>query len=143
MSNEYVVRAVHQEGMHFLANVGERSVSLDYPLNPGDAGAGPRPLEMLLASLASCAGGGVVALLRRAGQPIDGLTVTARGVRRAEHPTVFTEIGLDFLVEGNVNDETLASVLEQAKSHICPVWIMLKASTPITVSYRVGTVEVA
>jgi putative redox protein len=143
VSNEYVVRAVQQEGMHFLARIGERSVSLDYPLRPGDAGAGPRPLAMLLASLASCAGGGVVALLRRAGQSLEGLTVTARGVRRAEHPTVFTEIGLDFLVEGDVSGEAFARVLEQAESHICPVWIMLKASTPITVSYRIGSAEVA
>ncbi len=137
MNNDYVVRAVHQRGMHFLATIGDRSVSLDYPLTPGDAGAGPRPLEMLLASLAACAGGTVAALLRRAGQAPDGMTVTARAVRRSEHPTVFTEIGLEFAVKGQVAETTLAGVLQQAEARVCPVWAMLKASTPITASFRI------
>ena len=138
MSNEYAVRAVHKQGMHFVASIGDRLVSLDYPLTQGDAGAGPRPLEMLLACLASCAGGTVVALLRRAGQSFDGLTVNARGVRRSEHPTVFTEIGLEFVVDGGVDSKVLADILEQAETRICPVWVMLKASTPITASFRLN-----
>ena len=137
MTNEYAVQAVHQDGMHFITSIGERSVSMDYPLKPGEAGAGPRPLEMLLASLASCAGGTVVALLRRAGQPVDGLTVSARGIRRSEHPTVFTEIALEFLVAGNVEPSAVAEVLEQAETRVCPVWAMLKPTTSITSSFRI------
>ncbi len=137
MSDEYVVQAVHQQGMHFVATIGERSVSLDYPLAPGDPGAGLRPMEMLLASLAACAGGTVAALLRRAGQSPDSLTVTARGLRRTEHPTVFTEIGLEFAVTGNVAATTMAAILEQAEARVCPVWAMLKASTPITASFSI------
>ncbi len=141
MNNEYVVRAVHQQGMHFLATIGDRSVNLDYPLTSGDAGAGPRPLEMLLASLAACAGGTVAALLRRAGQSPDSLTVTARGVRRSEHPTVFTEIGLEFVVKGKIDETTMAGVLQQAEARMCPVWAMLKASTPITASFRLNEAD--
>ena len=137
MDNQYVVEAVHQGGMHFMTSIGDRSVSMDYPLKPGEAGAGPRPLEMLLASLASCAGGTVVALLRRAGQPVDGLTVSARGVRRSEHPTVFTEITLEFVVAGNVQPATVARVLEEAETRVCPVWAMLKPTTLIRSSFRI------
>ncbi|MCK7469559.1 MAG: OsmC family protein [Desulfomicrobium escambiense] len=63
-------------------------------------GEGPKPMEMLLASLASCAGGSVVALLRRGGHQFEALTVTARGQRRSEHPTIFTEIALEFAFRG-------------------------------------------
>jgi putative redox protein len=137
VNDQYVVEAVHQGGMHFTTRIGERSVSMDYPLGPGETGAGPRPLEMLLASLASCAGGSVIALLRRAKQPIDGLTVSARGVRRAEHPTVFTEIALEFVIAGDIQPRTVAAVLQEAKTRVCPVWAMLKPTTPIRSSFRI------
>ena len=55
MPQELSVRAVRESGMCFTASTGEHSVCLDYPLGPG-ATAGPTPLEMLLTSLAVCAG---------------------------------------------------------------------------------------
>jgi putative redox protein len=137
VNEQYVVEAVHQRGMHFITRIGDRSVSMDYPLPPGESGAGPRPLEMLLASLASCAGGSVVVLMRRAGQPIDGLTVNARGVRRSEHPTVFTEIALEFLIAGPADAPTVEAVLQDAEARVCPVWAMLKTATPIRSSFRI------
>jgi putative redox protein len=138
VSSEYMVQAVHQDGMHFVSSIGEHSLSMDYPVTPGEAGAGPRPLEMLLASLASCAGGTVVALLRRAGQPVKGLTVNAHGSRRSEHPTVFTEIGLEFVLYGDVDASAAARALEQAEARVCPVWAMLKPATSIRSSFRIA-----
>lgn len=137
MAEKYIVEAVHQGGMHFVAHMGDRAVDLDYPLVPGDAGAGPKPMQMLLASLAACAGGTVAALLRRAQQPFRDLKVSARGLRRSEHPTVFTEISLEFVVGGPVDREVMGRVLGQAENAVCPVWTMLKQSTPIRSSYRI------
>jgi putative redox protein len=110
-------------------------VQTDYPLRADEVGSGPRPLELLLASLASCAGGSVIALLRRAGQPIGGLKVSARGQRRAEHPTLFTDITLEFIC-GNADPVAVAQAVEQSEAQICPVWAMLKQSTKITTAIR-------
>ena len=137
MNSEYVVHADHQGGMHFMTSIGQHSVTMDYPSKPGEAGVGPKPMEMLLASLASCAGGTVVALLRRAGQPFQSLTVSARGLRRSEHPTVFTEIALEFVIAGDLNPSVVAAILEQAETRVCPIWAMLKPSTPIKSSLRI------
>jgi putative redox protein len=134
---EYTVEAVHQGGLQFAATAGPHSVTTDYPLKPDDAGAGQRPLELLLASLASCAGGALLVLLRRGGHPGAGLTVRARGQRRSEHPTVFTEIALEFTVCGDLDESVVAEALEQSESRICPVWAMLKPTTPITASFRI------
>jgi len=134
---EYTVEAVRQQAMEFVVTAGSHSVTMDYPLKPDEPGAGPRPLEMLLGSLASCAGGSMVALLRRAGQPLAGLRVTARGDRRSEHPTVFTRISLEFVVRGPVDQAVVAQAIAQSESAICPVWAMLKAGTPIASSFRV------
>lgn len=137
MDIQYVVSAVHREGMHFEAGVGPHAVHLDYPLAPDAAGAGPRPLEMLLASLASCAGGTIVFLLRRSGRKLDALRVTARGRRKAEHPTVFTDIQLEFAVRGDLPLEALKTAVSEAEERYCPVWAMLRPTTPIEATVRI------
>jgi putative redox protein len=124
--------------MHFTGVVGNHTVEMDYPLDPGAAGEGPKPMEMLLASLASCAGGSVVALLRRGGHPFEALTVTARGQRRSEHPTIFTEIALEFAFRGTIDRAAVDRVISQAETRVCPVWTMLKSSTPIRTSVQIG-----
>ena len=134
---EYTVEAVQQQAMQFVVSVGPHSVVTDYPLKPDEKGVGPRPLEMLLGSLAACAGGSMVALLRRAGQQMTGLRVIARGQRRAEHPTVFTQISLEFVVCGPVDATAVRTAIEQSEASICPVWAMLKPGTPITATYRI------
>ena len=69
MPTELSVRATHEEGLRFSMTAREHTVTTDYPLQPGEAGAGMRSLELLLASLASCAGGSMVVLLRKLKQP--------------------------------------------------------------------------
>ena len=138
MSVECIVRAVHRGGMHFTGVVGNHALEMDYPLDPGAAGEGPKPMEMLLASLASCAGGSVVALLRRGGHQFEALTVTARGQRRSEHPTIFTEIALEFAFRGTLDRAIVDRVISQAETRVCPVWTMLKSSTPIRTSVQIG-----
>ena len=138
MAVECIVRAVHRGGMHFTGVVGNHAFEMDYPLDPGAAGDGPKPMEMLLASLASCAGGSVVALLRRGGHQFEALTVTARGQRRSEHPTIFTEIALEFAFRGTLDRAIVDRVISQAETRVCPVWTMLKSSTPIRTSVQIG-----
>ena len=134
---ELRAKAVHQEGMRFVVTAGSHSLTTDYPLDASETGVGPRPLELLLGSLASCAGGAMVALLRRAGQPVAGLTVSACGDRRAEHPTVFTTVALNYDIRGPVDPAVVASALAQSEERICPVWAMLKPGTVLTSSFRV------
>ena len=136
MPTEIVVHAVHQGAMHVVADAGEHRVSMDYPLKPGNAGF--TPLQLLLASLAGCSASTLAALLRKGGQAPEGLEVTATGVRREEHPTVFTQISLEFVVRGGSVDQAVAAkALSQAEQLVCPVWAMLKAGTPISASLRV------
>lgn len=134
---EYTAEAVQAEGMRFDVRMGTHTAISDYPLDQAESGAGPRPLEMLLGSLAACAGGTLVALLRRGQQPVRGLNVVARGQRRSEHPTVFTAITLDVVVHGPVDAAVVGRALEQAESLVCPVWAMLKPTTPIAASFRI------
>ncbi len=134
---EYNAEAVQIEGLRFEMHMGVHAAVSDYPLDPNATGAGPRPLEMLLGSLTACAGGTLVALLRRGQHPLQGLTVRARGQRRSEHPTVFTEIALEFVVSGPIDPAVVAQAIEQAETRVCPVWAMLRPTTPITATFTV------
>src|ERR1039457_3924519 len=138
MTTELFVHAIHQGGMRVLASTQNHQVLMDYPLQPGDAGEGLTPLQMLLASLAACSANSVMVLLKKMNQPIAGLEVEARGLRQQEHPTLLTEISLEFLVKGSsVAPEAVAPALKLSEEKICPVWNMLKGGTRITATFRV------
>lgn len=137
MPTDIQVHAVREHGMRFAATVGDFAVTLDYHLPPSVACAGPTPMQMLLTSLAVCSGSTVALVLERMKQPLTGLEVDARAVRADEHPTVLTEIELEFVVRGTgVDPDAVERALRIAESQLCPVWAMLKAGTPITASYR-------
>jgi putative redox protein len=140
MPTELSVHAVQQGPMEFAISDGEHEVTIDYPL-PGTERdmRGMTPLRLLLASLAGCSGSSVAVLLRRDGQPVERVEVEARGQRRDEHPTVITEIDLAFTVFGEVDPERVQHALELSEAHICPVWAMIKAGTPVSSSFAVVT----
>ena len=138
MPSELTAHAVQESGMCFTATTGGHALTLDYPMNPGDAVAGPTPLQSLLACLAVCGGSTLGLVLARMRQPVEGIEVDARGSRRDEHPTVITEIALEFTVRGaGVEPEAVGRALKVAEEQLCPVWAMLKPGTPITASFEV------
>jgi putative redox protein len=136
---ELIIHAVNRGGMVVTAGDGRHSVTMDYPA-PGASGdelAGLTPLRMLLASLAACSGNSLAVLLRKMRQPVGDVEVDARGLRRDEHPTVITEIALEFTVHGaGVEPEAVEKALAISEEQVCPVWAMLKGQTPIVSTYR-------
>jgi putative redox protein len=137
MPTELVVQADYQGGMKLTAGDGEHTVTIDYPLEPGQPVAGLTPLKLLLASLAGCAGNTVPMLLAKRGQPVRGLEVTARGQRRDEHPSVFTRIDVEFVLHGDLDPEVVEHCITLADERLCPVWAMLRPATPIATTYRI------
>ena len=139
MASELTVQAVHQDGLCFSTTAGPHTVCLDYPLAPGEAGAGPTPLQMLLTSLAVCAGSTLALVLGQMRKQFTDLQVTARGQRRDEHPTVLTDIALEFSLGSgtDLDDESVERALAIAEERLCPVWAMLKGTTPITATFRI------
>lgn len=137
MPTELSVRAVHTGGMQMTISNGEHTVATDYPLEAGAKSAGLKPLELLLASLGACGGSVVASLLKRARQPASGVEVEVRGQRRDEHPTVFTEISMHFIVQGSGVDPAAVERAIAQSERLCPVWAMLKAGTPIQTSMTI------
>jgi len=132
MRADLTVRAVHREDMRIDVYVRDRILSMDYPSRPG---ADPTPLEVLLASLAACAGNTLNMVLRRKiGAKLDSLEVEARAERREEHPTVLTAIELVYHLRGEIAPEVLNRAIRLAEDQLCPVLAMLRQGTKITSS---------
>jgi len=139
MPTELSVHAVHRGGMRIDAAADGRALEMDYPMPGGDgACAGLTPLQVLLASLAGCSGNTLALVLARMRQPVEAIEVEARGRRRDEHPTVLTDITLDFAVRGKgVDPAAVARALAAAEDQLCPVWAMLKPGVEIAASFTV------
>jgi uncharacterized OsmC-like protein len=136
MKPELTVRAVHQGGMRVSASDGEFDVLMDYPMATDETVSGPTPLTMLLASLAACSLNSVVVILKKMQQPLAALEVEARGTRRTEHPTLLTDISLEFTVKGAVDPTAMAHALKISEERLCPVWNMLKPGTAIKAGFH-------
>lgn len=126
--------------MHFVGSVpAGHEIDLDSTLN-----LGPSPMENVLLSLAGCSAMDVIAILRKQRQPVEGLEVHIRGQRRDEHPTVFTEIQIEYVVHGeNVATAAVERAIELSRDRYCPVWAMLGQSVTITPRFRVVSSEYA
>ena len=138
MPSELTIHAAWEGGMRVSAGDGEHSVTVDYPLEPGQQVAGLTPLKMLLAAVAGCAGNTVALLLKKRDQPLEGLELTVRGPRRDEHPTVITDIAVEFVLHGDgIDPEIARHCITLADEKLCPVWAMIRPGTPITSSFRI------
>ena len=138
MPSELVIDAVYDGGMKVTSSDGQHGVTTDYPLQPDQETAGLTPLKLLLASIAGCAGNTVAMLLKKRDQPLDGLTLTVRGPRRDEHPTVITSIDVEFVLRGaGLDPEIVEHCITLADEKLCPVWAMIRPGTPIATSFRI------
>jgi putative redox protein len=142
METEVAVHAVHEGGMRVRTSDGQFDNLMDYPMKSGDWVAGPTPLTMLLASLAACSLNSVMVVLKKMQQPLNGLEVNARATRSTTHPTVLNKISLEFIVKGDgVDAGAIERALQVSEERLCPVWNMLKASTPIHAEFHIQRSE--
>jgi uncharacterized OsmC-like protein len=135
MRADLSVRAVHLHDMRIDVQVRDQVLAVDYPAAPAKQ---PTSLEMLLASLASCAGNTLYLVLsRKMGASVASVEVEANAERRNTHPTVLTAIEMIYhlrvdALEAGVVDRAIRI----AEDQLCPVLAMLRPGTEIRSSWR-------
>ena len=118
--------------LHFWGqgDFGER-VAVDYSPPLGD-GQGYGGLDLLLMGLVACGAQTAMSLFIKMKQDVTKFTVSGTGKRTTEHPTVLTDITIDFVVEGNgLSTELIEKAIRLSEEKYCPVWAMLKPSVKI------------
>jgi putative redox protein len=113
-------------------------VITDGPAKFGGYSAGPRPMELLLMSLATCTGMDIVSILRKKRVKLDDFTVEVEAEQAPEHPKVFTKIKLHFTFIGdNIRATDVERALELSENKYCSVSAMLKAGATISRDYKI------
>ncbi|HSF22585.1 MAG TPA: OsmC family protein [Blastocatellia bacterium] len=103
-----------------------------------DHATAPTPMELILLSLGGCTGADVVGILEKKRQRVSGYEIEVRGVRRDEHPRIYTQIEVVHRLRGRALDaKAVAHAIELSESKYCSVSAMLAASATIKTRYEI------
>ena len=110
-----------------------------------DSPAGPQgasPMELVALASAACTASDVLSILQKKQQKVTEFEVDVVGLRAADHPKVFTEIDLEYVVAGEeIDPKAVERAVELSLTRYCSVNKMLENSVKINHRYRI--VEVA
>lgn len=120
------------------------AVVLDGAPENGGRNIGMRPMEMLLIGMGGCTSFDVVAILKKARQPIVHCVAEIDATRADEIPKVFTKIHIHFVVTGDqLNPVQVERAIKLSAEKYCSASIMLGKSVEITHDYEIkpATIE--
>jgi len=107
-------------------------------LTDGASEVGQGPMEMILSGLAGCTGADVIDILRKKRQDVTGLEIRVHGDRREEHPRVYTQIEIVFIVTGRkIEPEAVRRAVELSELKYCSVSAMLRATAQLVCRYEI------
>jgi putative redox protein len=105
-----------------------------------DGQPGISPMEMLLLGVAGCTGVDVVSILSKKRQKLIEFQVRVRGKRADQHPRVFTEIEVVYLLWGDqIDRKAVEQAIQLSEEKYCSASIMLRASAQIRSSFQLLT----
>jgi putative redox protein len=106
--------------------------------------SGTSPMELVALASAGCTASDVISILQKKQQQVTEFEVNVVGVRAAEHPKVFTEIDLEYVVTGRGIDlKAVERAIELSLTKYCSVNLMLEKAVKINHRYRIVEVEAA
>jgi putative redox protein len=110
----------------------------------GEKTAGMSPMEMVLAGMITCTAADVISILQKKRQDVTGLAVRAKGERCDEHPRVYTDIHVTFVVTGRgVDPEAVRRSIELSESRYCSVSNMINKTAKIEIDFEIIEAEPA
>ena len=104
----------------------------------GGSNAGSSPKELLLMALGGCTAMDVIPILKKKRTPVEGFEINVTGTMQEEHPQVFTEIHIEYVVVGEgINPDDVERAIELSTTKYCSVSAMITPKVRITHSYRI------
>jgi len=128
-----------EQGMRFagISDSGHE-VYMDSDPSVGGADSAARPMELLLMGLCGCTAMDTISILRKKRQQVGGLEVRASAERAEEHPKVFTDIALHYIITGTEVDPTAVErAIQLSAERYCPAQAMLGQVAAFTFTYEI------
>jgi putative redox protein len=114
------------------------SITMDGPTDIGGENLGVRPMEMLLLGVAGCTMIDVVTTLKKMRQNLTHCETKISAERADEHPKVFTDIHIHFIVQGkDLDSKKVDKAIILSAEKYCSASIMLGKTANITHDFEV------
>jgi putative redox protein len=114
------------------------SITMDGPIEIGGENLGVRPMEMLLLGVAGCTMIDVVTTLQKMRQDLSHCETRISAERAKEHPKVFTDIHIQFIVKGkDLDSKKVDKAITLSAEKYCSASIMLGKTAKITHDFEV------
>ena len=114
------------------------SITMDGPPEIGGDNLGVRPMEMLLLGVAGCTMIDVVTTLKKMRQELTHCETKVNAERADDHPKVFTDIHIQFLVKGNdLDSKKVEKAITLSAEKYCSASIMLGKTASITHDFEI------
>ncbi len=127
--NNMAIQATTQSG---------HTINLDGPPELGGANTGARPMEMLLVGMGACTTVDVISILQKMHQNVSNCEIEITSKRAKEHPKIFTDIHLHFILSGdNLDPKKIAKAIKLSATKYCSASIMLSKSANISHNWSI------
>jgi len=114
------------------------SITMDGPPEIGGDNLGVRPMEMLLLGVAGCTMIDVVTTLKKMRQKLTHCETKVNAERADDHPKVFTDIHIQFLVKGNdLDSKKVEKAITLSAEKYCSASIMLGKTASISHDFEI------
>ena len=114
------------------------TITMDGPPESGGENLGVRPMEILLLGVAGCTMIDVVTTLKKMRQDLSHLETKINAERATDHPKVFTDIHIQFILKGqNLDEKKVDKAITLSAEKYCSASIMLGETATITHDFEV------
>ena len=115
-----------------------RTIVIDGPPEGGGRDLGPRPMETLLLGMGACSAYDVLSILKKSRSLISDCKIEMSSKRAGDHPRVFTEIHVHFIITGdNLKDMQVERAINLSAEKYCSASIMLGKTAKIMHTYEI------
>jgi putative redox protein len=103
-----------------------------------DGRPGIGPMEMLLLGVAGCTGIDVVSTLKKQRQPLQELKIKVWGRRADNHPRVYNEIEVVYLLWGDgLDPAAVERAIRLSDEKYCSASAMMRGTAEVRTTYRI------
>ena len=114
------------------------TITMDGPPESGGENLGVRPMEMLLLGVAGCTMIDVVTTLKKMRQDLSHCETKINAERATDHPKVFTNIHIQFIVKGkDLDSKKVDKAITLSAEKYCSASIMLGETATITHDFEI------
>ena len=112
--------------------------AMDSDESVGGENSAARPMEFIALGLAGCTAMDVISILQKKKQAVSDFQVKVYVERADEHPKVFTNAVIEYLVSGeNISEEAVLRAIQLSADKYCPAQAMLSKAFPIKLIYTI------